>query len=264
LWLAGGPKTQARSTLPCEVIRRLFPAGGQVVEDLVAFALDEHRPGGHHLMLNMVTSLDGATSVGGEATPLGDDDDRALFRALRAACDVILVGAGTVRAEDYGPVRLPAEAVEARQSRHLPPAPRLAIVSRSLDLDPAARVFSNPERRPYIITGEDAPPARRQVLAERAEIVVAGESGADPKSITEALHDKGHAVILCEGGPTLNSQFIASGLVDELNLTVSPLIVGGSSFRLTHGAPEVQHDYRLDRLMTGDRMLFGRYLRVGR
>lgn len=243
------------------MIRLLHPETGPV-EDLVAYCLTTHRQANSRLMLNMVTSLDGATAIRGEATLLGDDDDRALFLALRAACDVVLVGAGTVRAEDYGPVRLSPHARNAREAAGLSPLPRLAIVSRKLDLDPAARVFSAPESPPYLITGEDAPPGRLAALSERAEILMAGDSGADPVRLTSILFERGHTVILCEGGPRFNSHLVTSGLVDELNLTLSPVIVGGYSDRLVQGAPRIHHEYRLDRLMAGERMLFARYSRI--
>lgn len=230
------------------------------VEDLVEFSLDEHR-GGRRLMLNMVASLDGATAFHGGATGLADDDDRAMFMALRSASDVILVGAETVRAEDYGPVRLGPAAREARRRRGLEPLPELAIVSRTLDLDPDARVFSDPERRPLILTGADAPADRRGALEDRAEILEAGRIGADPETIVDVLTGRGHEVVLCEGGPTLNGQLVAADLVDEIDLTLSPLMVAGQSSRVAHAPEVVSNAFHLSRILVGDEMLFVRYLR---
>lgn len=243
------------------MIRVLTPPSDGIIDDLAAFCLDSHRPGGRRLVLNMVSSLDGATAAGGETAGLSDDDDRSLFVALRAAADVVLVGAETVRVEDYGPVQLPVSARQARRDRGLPELPRLAVVSRSLDLAESSRLLSDPSRRPYLITGEASPAQRRQALSAGAEIVLAGPSGAKPKSILDHLWQDGHEVILCEGGPTLNGEFATEDLIDEVNLTLSPQIVGGSSHRLVHCAGLTGSRFRLDRLMTGDRMLFARFLR---
>ncbi len=240
------------------MIRHL--GAGEVVDDLLALALAEHRPG-PRVMLNMVASVDGATALRGGATALADDDDRALFQALRAAADVILVGAETVRVENYGPVRLDEAARHARRQMGLEVAPALAIVSRSLDLDPAARVFSDPGYRPLIITGEDAPAERARVLAQSAELVVAGERGADPTRIPQELASRGLSVVLAEGGPTLNGELIASDLVTEINLSLSPLAVAGHAARVSHHPRVVELDYRCQRVLAGDRMLFLRYLR---
>jgi len=226
-------------------------------------ALATHRPQERWLFLNMVSSVDGATTVGGESTPLADGDDRAMFMALRAACDAVLVGAGTVRAENYGPVRLDAPAQDHRRQMGLPPLPRLVIVSRSLYFDPEARVFEDPERMPIVVTGADAPAERRRALRGKAEVLVTGEIGADPSHALDALADRGYGVVLCEGGPTLNAALIELDLVDEIDLTLSPAFVGGGSARLLDGASEELRPFRLERLMVGEEMLFLRYVKEG-
>lgn len=213
-------------------------------------------------MLNMVASLDGATALRGGATALADDDDRALFHALRAACDVVLVGAETVRAEDYGPVRLDAATRRTRQEHGLAPLPAMAIVSRSLDFDPQARVFADPDQPPLIITGADAPPDRAAWLASRAEVIVAGERGADPAGIKDLLLARGFDVVLGEGGPSLNGQLVAVDAVDEINLTVSPLMVAGSSSRVSVHTMTVENRFRRERVLAGESMLFLRYVRA--
>jgi riboflavin biosynthesis pyrimidine reductase len=209
------------------------------------------------VMVNMVSSLDGATAVDGKSSILGDDDDLELFRALRAAADVILVGAGTVRAENYGPVKLSAERKERRQAMGLPEIPRLAVVTGRLDLEPGARLFSDPEQKPIILTGPGSSPARRDALQDVAEVVVLHDLNAE--AVIERLSDFG--VILCEGGPGLNSQLAEAGRMDDLNLTVSPLIVGGSSKRIVEGTKVVPpFGMHLDRILAGERSLFLRYI----
>lgn len=212
-------------------------------------------------MLNMVTALDGATTLGGRSSQLGDDDDRSLFMALRAASDVVLVGASTVRTEDYGPIRLP-EGSARRLTAGLSPVPRLAIMSRSLDLEASSKVFSDLENPPYLLTGARAPADRLAALADRAVVLVAGEDGVDVVQALALLRDRGHQVVLCEGGPSVNGQLLAADLVDEINLTISPLAVVGESSRVTRGEIEVERHFRLERLLAGERMLFARYLKA--
>lgn len=210
-------------------------------------------------MVNMVTSLDGATAWGGTSSRLGDADDHQLFHALRASCDVILVGAETVRSEVYHPVHLDPDVIARRRRLGLRDVPRMAIVSRSLRLDPSTPVFSQPDEAPYIVTYDEAP--FPPDLEARSEVIRAGQGSVDPVRAVRSLFDRGHEVILCEGGPTLNGHLVQADLLDELNLTLSPLMVAGESNRLTRGEAVTPVDFHLDRLMTGERMLFARYLR---
>jgi riboflavin biosynthesis pyrimidine reductase len=211
------------------------------------------------VMLNFVTSIDGATAVEGQSTPLNDPDDKALFAALRAVPDIILVGSNTVVAENYRPIRLDQERRERRLAAGRTAVPILAIVSGTLNLDPEARVFSDPEAKPMIITGPDANPSKLALIGDSADLVFLQEVTAP--AILDRLGAAG--IILCEGGPTLAGQFVARDLVDEMNLTISPLIVGGHAPRLSHGVmPDVPLEMTLDRTLVGDRSLFLRYLRA--
>jgi 5-amino-6-(5-phosphoribosylamino)uracil reductase len=178
---------------------------------------------------------------------------------LRAVADVILVGSGTVEAEDYRPVTLDEERRERRLAAGLTEVPVLAIVSGRLGFDPKARVFSDPEHRPMVITGPEAEPAKLALLGDAADLVFLEE--VTPAAILDRL---GAArVILCEGGPTLVGQFVAEHLVDELDLTIAPTMISGRSARVAHGAPaEPPLAMRLDRALFGDRSLFLRYLRA--
>lgn len=207
------------------------------------------------VMLNMVTSVDGATALEGGASALNDEDDRRLFLALRSVADVVLVGAATVRSERLGPVRLTDE---MRSHRHGQPDPRLAIATRSLDLDPGHRVFSDPERRPILVASKSSDPARLAEFEPVADIVITPSD--DGEGLVAALSPA--EVILCEGGPTLNSQLIAAGMVDEIDLTISPLFALGQSKRVASG-PELHpaQEMRLDRVLKGERSLFLRFVR---
>jgi 5-amino-6-(5-phosphoribosylamino)uracil reductase len=234
---------------------------GEPVDDLVGFLLaDERRIEGRPwVMVNFISSADGGTAIGGKSSGLGDDDDKALFQAMRAVADVIMVGSGTVEAENYRPVTLDDDRRERRVAAGLPEVPVLAIVSGRLGFDPEARVFSDPQHRPMVITGPDAEPAKLALIGDSADMVFLDD--VTPAAILDRL---GAArVILCEGGPTLVGQFVTEHLVDELNLTIAPTMIAGRSARVAHGAPaEPPLDMRLDRALFGDRSLFLRYLRV--
>lgn len=210
------------------------------------------------VMANFVATLDGAAVVDGGSSAINDEDDMRMFGAIRSVPDFIVVGAGTVRAENYRPVGLDQRRREARLAAGLEEVPHLLVMTRSLALDPAARVFGDPKRRVTVLTGPDAPADRFAALSEVADVVRL--NGTEPVDI---LHYTRMArVVLCEGGPGLMGQFVAAGLVDELALTVAPLLVGGESVRIAHGPPaQPPIEMRLDRIMYGDRMLFLRYLR---
>jgi riboflavin biosynthesis pyrimidine reductase len=233
---------------------------GEPVEDLVGLVMaDERRVEGRPwVMVNFISSADGGTALHGKSSGLGDEDDKTLFQAMRTVPDVIMVGSGTVEAEDYRPVTLDDERRERRLAAGLSEVPLLAIVSGRLGFDPEARVFSDPEHRPMVITGPDAEPAKLALLGDSADVVFLDE--VTPARILERLGAAG--IILCEGGPTLVGQLVAEHLVDELNLTVAPIMISGRSARVAHGPPaEPPLDMRLDRAMFGDRSLFLRYLK---
>lgn len=213
------------------------------------------------LMANFVATIDGATVVEGGSTAISDDDDRAMFHALRTVADVILVGAGTVRAENYGPLRMDEERQMARRDHGLDEIPRLVIVSASLALDPGHRVFSDPERRVTVLTDPSAPPDRFGALSDVADVVRLDSTRAE--SILGRL---GAArLILCEGGATLVGHFVAARLLDEMALTVAPVLVAGVSNRVAQGeSAKPPLEMRLDRVLYGDRNLFLRYVRNDR
>lgn len=231
------------------------------VDDLLDLYMGDQRKadGRPWVLVNFVSSLDGGTALHGKSSSLGDEDDKTVFQALRAVPDVILVGSGTVEAEDYHPVTLDETRRERRLAAGLTEVPVLAIVSGRLSFDPDARVFSDAEHRPMVITGPEANPAKLALLGDAAEVIVLDDM--TPKSILTRLGAAG--VILCEGGPTLVGQFVASHLLDELNLTIAPTMISGGSARIAKG-PEADPplDMRLDRLLLGDRSLFLRYLRA--
>ena len=210
-------------------------------------------------MANFVSTVDGAAVVDGGSTAINDEDDKAMFAAMRAVPDFILVGAGTVRAENYGPIDLDERRREARLEMGLEEVPHLVIVTRSLDLEPDARVFGNPQRRVTVLTVEDAPDDRFAALSEVADVVRLSDTA--PADIVHYMRMA--RVVLCEGGPRLWGQFVAAGFVDEMALTLSPLLVSGDATRVTRGPlADPPLEMRLDSVAYGDRVLFLRYLRA--
>jgi 5-amino-6-(5-phosphoribosylamino)uracil reductase len=231
------------------------------IDDVVGLYMGDRRKTDARpwVLVNFVSSLDGGTALHGKSSSLGDEDDKTVFQALRAVPDIVLVGSGTVEAENYHPVTLDEDRRERRLAAGLTEVPVLAIVSGRLSFDPEARVFSDPEHRPMVITGPEANPAKLAMLGDAAEVIVLDDM--TPRSILTRLGAAG--VILCEGGPTLVGRFVASHLVDEVNLTIAPTMISGESARMAHG-PEAEPplDMRLDRMLLGDRSLFLRYLRA--
>jgi riboflavin biosynthesis pyrimidine reductase len=226
-------------------VRQIYPEPADLGRDGLArrYAYpDLAGPGaggrGWWLRANMVTSLDGAATVGGRSGGLSGGADRDVFALLRALADVILVGAGTARAERYGPVRPGQEGVSwawLRDGR--PPAPPIAVVTRQLSLDPASPLLAGDgAARTIVITTEAAPAGLRAGVARTAEVIVAGRDQVDLRAAAAALAGRGHRRILTEGGPRLLAQLIEAGLVDELCLTISPLLAGPGAGRIVEGA----------------------------
>jgi riboflavin biosynthesis pyrimidine reductase len=203
------------------VVPRSEPLAAGGLEDL-------YDPGSlPSLRVGFVASADGAISVAGQSRGLQTESDSAAFRALRTVTDAVVVGAGTARKEDYGPVRLSATALDWRRMHGRPEHVPLVVVSRSLDLDPAARFFSG-ELRPIVVTCDVAPIQRRQALEQMADVLVVGGEFVDLPAAVGALRERGLSRLLCEGGPTLFADLLAVGCVDDVFLTVSPMLVGTS------------------------------------
>lgn len=213
------------------------------------------------LLLNMIASIDGATAVEGVSGGLGGPADKEVFRAVRAVADVILVAAGTARAEQYGPPRT-SDAVQAmRRARGQTDRPRLALVSRSLELDPELAVFAEADEPPLVLTVDEAPSDAVARLSEVAEVVRVGPGSVRPVDVLRLLGERGHRVVVGEGGPSLNGQLVEAGVVDEVNLTLSPTLVGGRSGRVAVGGAEHPLPLPLAHLWEADGLLFGRFAR---
>ncbi len=215
-------------------MRQLFPSPDSGDPDLAALYA---YPPGPWLRANMVASADGAASLGGVSAGLSSGADRQVFGLLRALADVIVVGAATVTAERYGPARRSRLWSHLRDGR--PATPAIAVVSARLDLDPASRLFTEapPDARTIVITTAAAPRDLRAGLARHADVITAGEAVVDLNAAVRALADRGYLRVLTEGGPHLLGQLAAAGLLDELCLTIGPLLAGPGAHRIVSGDP---------------------------
>jgi riboflavin biosynthesis pyrimidine reductase len=201
-------------------MRQLLPTPVDPVDPMAVYGDLPTAAGRPAVRLNMIASVDGATTLAGVSGGLGGRADHALFAVLRSPADVVLVAAGPVRAEHYGPSSTP-----------------IAVVSRSLRLDWDARFFTAPIARPILVTVAQAPPNQLARAAEVADVVIAGDWDVDLATALVALGDRGWRPVLAEGGPTLNGQLARAGLLDELCLTLSPWLASGDANRILDGRP---------------------------
>jgi riboflavin biosynthesis pyrimidine reductase len=239
----------------------VFPVSADLNEDGVdaAYAWPE----GPWLRANMVATIDGAaTGPDGRSESISSPADKDLFGRLRATADAVLVGAGTARIEDYGPARRRARYVEQRTSEGRSPAPTVVVVTRSGDLDPAARLFTEtvdglPRSTPIIVTCTSAVAATRTRLGSVAEVIACGTDAVDLAVMRTVLGERGLVRLHCEGGPRLLGDLIAADLVDELLLTTTPVLTGDRGGPIAVGGD--LRRARLAHLLESEGTLFARW-----
>lgn len=211
-------------------------------------------PPGPTVRLGMVVSVDGSAALGGLSAGLSGPPDRTVFSLLRSLADVVLVGAGTVRAEAYRPVPVNAARAQARRARGQRATPVVAVVSRGPGLPPDSPLLAAGAGTLLLTTAAGARSAPPGV-----EAVVTGTEDVDLAAGLRALRDRGLAQVLCEGGPALAGALVQAGLVDELCLTTSPLLVGGGGPRLLAALAEHARPVRLRSLLHEDGCLLARW-----
>jgi riboflavin biosynthesis pyrimidine reductase len=194
-------------------VRQLIPEVRDLSPEDLFDLYDEPGP---YLRANFVSSVDGAIAIEGRSGGLGSPADKAAFRALRATCDAVVVGAGTLRAENYGAVRFGAAAAAWREAHGYHPSPPVVVVSRSGELG-SGRVLEGP----VLLSAPKGP--------EGVELVP-----TDPVELVADLHARGLTRLLCEGGPALLTTLLKADLVDDLFLTLSPQLVGTGPY-MVHG-----------------------------
>ena len=194
------------------------------------------------LRANMVTTLDGAaTGANGRSGGINNAADKRVFDLLRAQCDAILVGAGTARTERYGPVDRP-----------------IVLVSRSARLP--SSLAGAPRGSVLLVTTTTAP---RPDGLDASQVLAHGTDEVDLAAALVDLRARGLGHLLCEGGPSLLTDLLAAGLVDELCLTVVPLLVGGDLRRITAPTRPLDATLELVSLVEEGGTVLGRWLRQG-
>jgi riboflavin biosynthesis pyrimidine reductase len=248
-------------------MRALLPQPADDVDVMEAYAPPARAGRTRYVRCNMISTFDGAITLNGRSGALGGRADRRVFQVLRSWADVVVVGAGTARAERYGPARLDGSLRAARAGRGQPPVPPIAVVTSSGNLDIGSSFFTEAEVRPIVVTagpGEAALRARAgtaggAALADLADVLVAGDKEVDMASAFDTLARIGSGSLLVEGGPGLNADIVRAGLLDELCLTVSPRLVAGDGPRVVAGATlDPPLGVEVVRLMEEDGFLFFR------
>ncbi len=229
---------QHLSTYP--QVRRLQPPTKDPVSLLECYDVARPRPADRPWIgLCMVASIDGLTVVGGKAEgnsrPLSDPTDQQVMLTLRSLADVILVGASTVRREGYGPPGTPGL--------------KVAVVSRSAEFDFDLPLWTS--GRATLLLPEDA-------VDVPVPSIRAGRGSLDIKAAVAQIDAD---FVQAEGGPSLNGLLTDADLIDELNLSLSPQIVGGDGPRMITNASPVTHRMKLAHVLEHDGFLFTRYVR---
>jgi riboflavin biosynthesis pyrimidine reductase len=215
-------------------------------------------PGGRPwVSLNMITSLDGRATLAGRTAKLGNAGDRQLFHALRARADAVMAGAQTFRIERYGPIVRDPDLLAERAARGLDAQPLAVTVSRSLSLDPDLPILADPGSHLVILTPSDGeiPPCPARVSYLR---------GPEIGPLLRRLADEfGVRSLVTEGGPTLNSELLRSGLIDDLFLSTAPVLLGGPDPLTIVDGPAVATRLELAGLLEHESHLYARYRVLG-
>jgi riboflavin biosynthesis pyrimidine reductase len=237
----------------------VLPGPTGEVDAVDAYAVPD---GGRHVRVNMVSSIDGAATLDGRVGTLTGPADQRLLLLLRALADVLVVGAGTVRAEGYGPLTVDPALAPLREAVGQSGAPRLVVPTRSLDLDLDGPAFADAIEPPLVVTTGLAPSERVRAAEEVAEVVVLGDETVDLRAMLDLLSERGARRILSEGGPGLLAGLLAEDLVDELCLAVAPVVTCGAGSRITAGPSlPAPASFHLAQVAEREEFVFLRYTR---
>ena len=232
-------------------MRQLLPRPAEDLSDDDLLAAYGH--GERMLRVNFVSSADGAVTLEEKSAGLSGPADKRVFGLLRDLADVVLVAAGTIRGEGYGYPDFSEGRRERRRRLGLAELPTFAIVSRSLGLDLSSSLFTDPPVRTVVLATSGAVAGAE--LRAHADVLEVPDLAAG----IDALRRRGLGRILCEGGPSLFASLVGDGLVDELALTVSPLLAGPGPGRIVAGPPHPPAGLDLRHVLEEDGNLFLRY-----
>lgn len=231
------------------------------LEDVYDYPSGLDRP---WVQVNFVSSTDGAATAAGRSDGLSSPADKKVFALGRDLCDVVLVGAGTALVEGYRGVKRTELRAERRSRLGLSEVPPIAVVTGRCSIGPRTPLIADTRVPPIVLTTEAAPKSRRADLeAAGADVVVVGDATVDLRAALDALAERGLRRICCEGGPHLFGELIAHDLVDQLCLTVAPLLAGAGAPRIAEGAARPEPlGLRLASVLTDAGFLMLRYRRA--
>jgi len=219
------------------------------------------------VLLNMVNSVDGFVSFEGRAGGLSGLADKNIYQIIRGLADIILVGAGTVRSENYKAPKTPqGRLAEFRESRGQEKRPRIAVLSGELNLNPDMGLFAerHPEDKPPLIyTKSESLEENASKLVSSSEIIDFPKKELTVSRVVSDLFKQDGKIVVCEGGPNLNANLLAAGLIDEFCLSVSPRAVGGEDPAAFLNNPvNSPVELTVDRILMEEEFLFCRYLTI--
>jgi riboflavin biosynthesis pyrimidine reductase len=225
-------------------MRRLLPDPGptSVSEQLETYHPGKEAPEDRPLVgMNFVATVDGRATIAGRSGPIGSDTDTEMLVGLRHRFEAVMIGAGTMRAERYGPMK-----------------PLLVLVSGRLDLPWDAPIFTDARGEALIFTASETEAPETEATVE----VVRHEGAVNlPEALRHLRQERGIHALLSEGGPQLHAQMQADGLVDDLFLTIAPKLSGGEAPGILEGPLSNVTDLELAWLLEEDGELFARYRR---
>jgi len=183
-----------------------------------------------HVTLNVAISADGKISTyRREKLVLGGKADRYLMDVLRARCDAVVIGARTLQLDGWAIRVRDNELRKKRFSKRGQPHPLNVVMTTALDLKTTSQFFTHARTQRMIITSILAPEARVKRFGRLADVVVVKKKRLTPLDVLRTLQTHGVRRVLLEGGGELNFSFFEAGLVNELYVTVTPLILGGAT-----------------------------------
>ncbi len=255
--MTSGPDKPAPGSTSALV--EVFPESGVTPDLANAYAWPDQ---GTWVRAMMVMSLDGAiTGADGRSGSISSATDRAIMKLVRRFSDAVLIGASTMRAERYSPMRANADDVDARRSLGLDDAPVIAIVSGTLDLPWDLPAFSDSHRRPIVLTSTSCDEEAPDIAEQHCELVRVPGLAEDPGAIIDALEERGLHRIICEGGARLLGDLTRADRLDEFDVAISPTFANDGQ-ALLHARFDMPKRLALAHVYEDEGFLFTRYLRA--
>ncbi len=245
-------------------MRYIWPRQAHEVDEQELEQLYQYPADRRWLAVNFVVSADGAVELEGRSAGLSNPADRRVYRLGSDLADVVLLGAGTATIEEFRGVHPDEQAAQRRRRYGLSEVPPIAVVTTGRTLPADAPVITEARAPTIVITCATAPPKLCEAwTAAGATVLVTGEDSVDVTAAVDALVMRGLTRIDCEGGPRLFDSLIEAGLVDELRLTISPLLVSGMADRIACGADVLPRRLELASVLAESDTLLLRYLVKG-